>query len=253
MPIYQVTDKKTIAPLFTGWNQTMIWSCLGDCMGKAFADSPDAPASAQIVTGPFCYFAGEVSDALIQNHLGFAFDMVPQNDAWAKAIERIYGDGVSARMRYATKKDPSSFDVPALERIIESLPAPYAFAAIDRAIYAEIMASDWAADLCENFENADDFLKNGIGFVIHKQGEIVSGASSYTYYKEGIEVEIDTREDARRQGLALACGAKLIVECLRQRKYPSWDAHNAGSLALSKKLRYRFDQEYLTYEFVTEA
>lgn len=78
----------------------------------------------------------------------------------------------------------------------------------------------------------------------------MSGASSYTFYRDGIEVEIDTREDERRKGLALACGAKLILECLARKLYPSWDAHNSGSLALAEKLGYRFDKEYPTYEFV---
>ena len=113
------------------------------------------------------------------------------------------------------------------------------------------MASEWAADLCENFDSADSFLKHGLGFVVLKNGEIVSGASSYTFYREGIEVEVDTREDERRRGLALACAAKLILECLNKNLYPSWDAHNRGSLALAKKLGYRFDREYMTCEFVS--
>lgn len=81
-----------------------------------------------------------------------------------------------------------------------------------------------------------------------KNGELVSGASSYDFYKGGIEVEIDTRKDERQKGLALVCGAKLIMECLEQNLYPSWDAHNKGSLALVEKLGYKFDTEYADYE-----
>lgn len=77
---------------------------------------------------------------------------------------------------------------------------------------------------------------------------MVSGASSYTVYRGGIEIEIDTRIDYRRQGLALACGAKLIMECLKRGLYPSWDAQNPGSVALSQKLGYHFDREYPVYE-----
>ena len=40
-----------------------------------------------------------------------------------------------------------------------------------------------------------------------KDGELVAGASSYSTYDKGIEIEIDTREDHRRKGLAYACGA----------------------------------------------
>lgn len=250
MAVYQVNDKKTIAPLYAGWEQTMIWSCLQDCMGAAYADDLNKPRSAQIVTGPFCYFAGEVNVDLIQNNLDYSFDMIPQNRLWEEAIEVVYGEKVKRQTRYATKKNKAAFNIPQLQKIVQSLPAPYKFKMIDPLLYEQIMVSDWAADLVENFENSSSFQKNGLGFVVLEGDEIVSGASSYTFYKEGIEVEIDTREDKRRQGLALACGARLILECLDRNLYPSWDAHNKGSLALSEKLGYCFDTEYPTYEFV---
>lgn len=250
MSIYQVSDKKTIAPLYAGWDQTMIWSCLQDCMGVAFADDLKEPLSAQIVTGPFCYFAGKVNYDLIHNNLNYSFDMVPQNRQWEEAIEFAYGNKVKRRMRFATKKDKDAFDISTLQKMVSMIPAPYQLRAIDHSLYEQVMVSDWASDLCENFESVDDFQKNGLGFVVLKGDEIVSGASSYTFYKDGIEVEVDTREDERRKGLALACGAKLILECLNRELYPSWDAHNPGSLALAEKLGYHFDKEYPTYEFI---
>lgn len=251
MPIYRVTDKNSIASLYTGWEQTMIWSCLQDCMGVAYTDNLSRPQSAQIVTGPFCYFAGKVNHDLIKNNLGYSFDMVPQNELWEEAIELVYGEKVKGRTRYATKKEKDAFDTEQLQQLVSALPAPYVLKAIDKSLYEQIMASEWATDLCENFDSAESFLKHGLGFVILKNGEIVSGASSYTFYREGIEVEVDTREDERRKGLALACAARLILECLNKNLYPSWDAHNSGSLALAKKLGYRFDGEYMTYEFVS--
>lgn len=36
MPFYQVKDKKKIAPLYENWKQTVIWSCLQDCMGITY-------------------------------------------------------------------------------------------------------------------------------------------------------------------------------------------------------------------------
>lgn len=92
------------------------------------------------------------------------------------------------------------------------------------------------------------YQKYGLGVVALKDGEPVSGASSYTSYNGGIEIEIDTREDHRRRGLAFACGAKLILECLARGWYPSWDAQNKWSAALAEKLGYHFDGEYTAYE-----
>ena len=86
--------------------------------------------------------------------------------------------------------------------------------------------------------------------MILKDGEPVSGASSYSGYRGGIEIEIDTRKDFRRKGLAFVCGAKLILECLDRGWYPSWDAHNLWSVALAEKLGYHFDHEYEAYEVI---
>ncbi|MCI8713242.1 MAG: GNAT family N-acetyltransferase [Ruminococcus sp.] len=49
-----------------------------------------------------------------------------------------------------------------------------------------------------------------MGVVMEKDGEIVSGASSYSSYVRGIEIEIDTREDYRRRGLAYIWGRACI-------------------------------------------
>ena len=54
-----MTDVKKIAPLFEGWEETMIWSCLDGSMGYALCDDENRPVSAQIALGDLCFFAGE--------------------------------------------------------------------------------------------------------------------------------------------------------------------------------------------------
>ena len=51
----EIMEKNRIADLFAGWEETLIWSCLQDCMGRAFADSLENPRSAQILVGDFCF------------------------------------------------------------------------------------------------------------------------------------------------------------------------------------------------------
>lgn len=68
----------------------------------------------------------------------------------------------------------------------------------------------WSADLVSQFPDYDDFCRLGIGVVICKDHTLVSGASSYSRYQEGIEIEIDTKEEYRRKGLAYICGAKKL-------------------------------------------
>ena len=47
---------KAIAPLFSGWQETMIWSCLQGHMGVAAADDWKSPSSACITVGDFSFF-----------------------------------------------------------------------------------------------------------------------------------------------------------------------------------------------------
>ncbi len=98
------------------------------------------------------------------------------------------------------------------------------------------------------YQDYETYKALGLGVVVLKNGELVAGASSYSTYDRGSEIEIDTREDHRRKGLAYACGAKLILECQKRDLYPSWDAQNKWSVALAEKLGYLFSHEYVAYE-----
>ena len=65
-----------------------------------------------------------------------------------------------------------------------------------------------------------------------------------------MEVEVGTRKDYRRQGLALACSAAFLLECLDRGIYPNWDAANEQSVGLAEKLGYVFHREYQVYQLL---
>lgn len=50
----------------------------------------------------------------------------------------------------------------------------------------------------------------------------------------------------------IACSA-LILNCLEEGLYPSWDAQNMNSVRLAEKLGYEFDHEYVAYEVTRES
>ena len=118
---------------------------------------------------------------------------------------------------------------------------------IDAHIYDRLTLQRWSKDLRGLFDSAEDFERRGLGFAAIHRGAIVAGASAYTVYDGGIEIEADTAPEVRRQGLASACAARLVLACLEQGLYPSWDAHTRVSLALAEKLGYRSAGEYRTY------
>lgn len=243
MTVYRVLDKATVAPLFAGWEDTMIWSCLQDCMGDAWADHPSRPRSAMILVADFCFLAGEPREALLRELPRRDLILAPRHPGWDPVILAMWGDRAAPWVRYATHKSPV-FDPPALELLAGRLPPGALLRRLDEGLYRQALSAPWSRDLCGNFATYRDYRAHGLGVGVVLDGVLVAGASSYTYYRGGIEVEIDTRPDHRRRGLARACGARLILDCLARGLVPSWDAHNRESLALAQQLGYSFAYEY---------
>lgn len=240
-----MVDIKKIAPLFFEWDKALIWSCLHGCMGYAIADNNENPSAAQIVVGDFCFFAGIPNNDLAAQ--AAAPIIVPQNQEWSKNIESAFGVRVEKTQRYAMKKELECFDQQKLIGYTKSLPEGCSLRLFDKEIYDNVIREEWSKDLCSQFAGYNDYSQRGIGAAVLFQGELVSGASSYTVYNGGIEIEIDTKPEFRQMGFAAACGAKLILECLYRGLYPSWDAHDLRSVSLAEKLGYHMDHPYTAY------
>lgn len=338
--IFEITQGENAASLFQGWQEPMIWACLQGVMGRLYGDSAKAPSSAMALLGDFCFLAGKPNRELVlykPQCCGQDFViMVPGDGKWAALIENCYGMEERSRakkvLRYGIRKEPDIFTEQVLEKLrkaVEALPEEYELRMMDETLFWRCREIPWCRDWVYQYEDYDRYRKYGMGAVILKDGEPVSGASSYagcdilgnyrftrgeTYfigerdfqgakyfigeeyfqgakhfigeecsqgakhamgeecsgedrdyarkadavekdYREAavsrsIEVEIDTRQDYRRRGLAYICGAKLILECRKRGWYPSWDAQNLWSAALAEKLGYHFDQAYIAYEIL---
>ncbi|MBC8558842.1 GNAT family N-acetyltransferase [Fumia xinanensis] len=242
-----------ISPLYEGIQETLIWGCLDGSMGRAFADNAEHPKAAQIVSGDFCFLAGDslapgAKELILNFHAcGDCMFIVPYGENWASQIEKVYGARAQRITRYAIHKDGDVFDREHLKRLSKSLPQGFCMTPIGEKEYEMILQEKWCRDFCGNFLSSKDYVNRGLGFVAWHDGKIVAGASSYTVYQGGIEIEIVTHENYRQRGLASACGAALILACLQKGLYPSWDAANLKSVGLAKKLGYHYDREYLAY------
>ena len=251
--VFELRQPERAGALFAGWQETIIWSCLQGVMGKIYANDPEYPVSAMALLGDFCFLAGKPDRELVR-HVpmdGAHFlIMVPGDLDWAELIEECHGENAKKITRYAIKKEPGVFDRQMLQRIVAGLPDGYTLQMMDETLFRRCREILWCRDLVSQYADYGMYQRYGLGVVILKDGEPVSGASSYSGYRGGIEIEIDTREDCRRKGLASICGAKLILACLERGWYPSWDAHNRESVALAKKLGYHEDHAYTAYEVV---
>lgn len=249
---HKLKNYDKITHLFGNWPETMIWSCLQNVMGHIFANDPNEPDAVMAVLGDFCFMAGMPDKELVSCMPKYCekdfIIMVPQNDAWSALIEECQKEHAKKVERYAIKKEKDNFDKEFLQTVVAGLSNEYQLKMIDEALFYRCREEAWCKDWVALYDDYAHYKKYGLGAVILKDGEIVSGASSYSSYNGGIEVEIDTRQDHRRKGLAYAAGAKLISECLERGLYPSWDAQNKWSVALAEKLGYHYSHTYTAYE-----
>lgn len=249
--IFPLRPPRLAAPLFGDWPETMIWSCLSGMMGDIYADHPTSPTAALSVLGDFCFFAGTPCRELVcfpRECLGPRRRiLVPQNEDWAALMEDCLGTLLLREERYAIKKEPDVFDREKLKEAAASLPPGYSLRPMDRGLFRRCRQSRWSEDFTAHYRDWEQFLQCGLGILVMEDGEPVSGASSYSGWPGGIEVEIDTRPDRRRKGLAYAAAAALILACLDRGWYPSWDAQNPASAALAEKLGYHFSHSYTVY------
>ena len=248
--IYELKDTTAAESIFAGWQETLIYSCLQNVMGKIYVTDTENPRSAFAFIGCFGFLAGEPDRELVLSKPDGFVIMVPQNEEWAALIEDCYPDAKRVT-RYAIRKD-TCFDKAALRKELEKLPEGYELKPIDSALYDQCLENPVTRDFVSPFGSREKYLELGRGMVITKDGRIVSGASSYTRYREGIEIEVDTAESERRKHLATIACAALILRCLKEGLYPSWDAQNMNSVRLAEKLGYEFDHEYAAYEIASD-
>lgn len=245
----RLKDLELAESIFGNWEETIILSCLQGVMGEIWVDNDRQPQSALAKLGKeasFGFLAGRPNIDLLELCRGQDIILVPQNQVWADFIEDIYKGKAQGFIRYATEKN-TIFDEKLLKAIVDNLPSDFELRRIDHKLYDLCLEKDWSQDLVANYDNITHYQKLGLGVAILHQGQLVAGASSYSTYQGGIEIEIDTHPAYRRRGLAKIAGAKLILECLARGLYPSWDAHTKISLYLAQQLGYQFAYEYIAY------
>jgi RimJ/RimL family protein N-acetyltransferase len=234
---------QSAAPLFANWQETLIWSALEGGMGSIWT-LEGSPRAALCENGDFLFLAGDAGDeqtaqllqAWKREHEGRPMILAPQDPACAPLIAAVFGGAAVKNRRWAFRKDADAFDLPQLTAFAQSLPRGVVLRPLDEELCRRSMAQEWSRDWCSQFGGTEDFLSRGMGVAALYGNEIIGGASSYTVWSGGVEIQIDTRQDWRGQGVATACGAALMLRCFEKGLRPSWDAANDVSRRLACRL-----------------
>jgi GNAT superfamily N-acetyltransferase len=117
---------------------------------------------------------------------------------------------------------------------------------MDEAFAAGIWGQDHFIDLSD-YDSPADFAGRGTGLYVQKGERVAGAAFASLVCSRGIEISIFIEARYRRQGLATALAARLLLWCLERSLEPHWDAANPESCKLALKLGYRPAGSYLAY------
>lgn len=210
-------------------------------MGEAFSDHSENPTIGMLVLPNFVMFAGNPNAPILEKWLDemtLPAQVIVDSPELEKIIQARFPDQIKIFNRTIFTHETINPD--ALLPHFTDLPSNLEILPIDEEISEEALKYPWSKYFVCSFNDFDDFQNRGKGFVLKKDGEMVSGASTFCLFDggKGIEIEIDTHPDHRRQGHATRIGAKLIHHCLQNGYTPHWDAKTDISKALAAKFGY---------------
>lgn len=245
-------DPEAARPLFGEAPGIMVRACLEGAMGSVCVPTaPGRPASAVALLGDFAFFAGSPDAELLRwqpdTQEPAPSILVAPDEAWAALVERTWGGDARVATRYAFDPRETSFDRAHLKDAAGSLPPGFSLTPINAGLFARCLENPWSRDFVANYPSAEAFARRGRGWAVLRGEDLVAGASSYASCRAGIEIQVETDLPYRRLGLARACCARLILDCLDHGLYPSWDAANEASRALALGLGYGEPHPYPAY------
>lgn len=207
-------------------------------MGRALVDDRDVPTAFQIEVGPFHYFAGDPAEpggqALLE-HLGAHSFLMPSAPGWDEAIQGRFGPRLFGMDRY--RFSGQNLSAGHLAELLQSSRHGGDVQRMDLGFAAGLWGRDHFVDL-SIYNSAEDFVERGIGYYVERRGRVAGAAYSSLVCSRGIEVSLFVTEDYRRQGLATALSASLLLWCLEHHAEANWDAANRPSCRLAEKLGY---------------
>lgn len=218
--------------------------------GKVLVDRRESPSAYALIIGPFWYFAGDASGSTARG-LAAEFPpyalLMPSAPGWLETIQSVFGERLTAFSRYSF----SSADLSEthLRGLLAQSKHHAAIQTIDEKLACQLASlPDSPFDLSD-FDSAADFAARASGFALLDGEKLMGLAYASLVCSQGIEVSIFVDEPYRRQEVATALAARLLLTSLQRGLRPNWDAANQESCRLAEKLGLRFVEEYTSWYY----
>lgn len=249
-------DRCLLVPLFQSIEDSMVTACLQGYMGSSYADRLLDPTCALIVSGEYCFLAGDAGSKQAKKLVETIFNYIIGDETiaiysdnelqWRNLLMSCPENQPVEVKRYGIMQKDYDFDRLQLQSFIDRLPRDFELQRFDSEMYRQAISEPWSKEFCETFLSEEDFLEKGFGFGVMHQGRLVSGASTMTVYDTGMEVQVTTREGFEGRGLAMACASALLMESMVRKLRPCWDAATLVSKHMALRLGYEYRGEYST-------
>ena len=163
---------------------------------------------------------------------------------WLQALEGVAPFRLTERQAFQPDVQPEDGH---LRRLLEHLPEDVRLQPLESPWIPWCRARDWSLDFVSQFTDGG-FAAEGLGMLVMREGQPVSGAASYVRYPGGLEVQVTTREGCEGRGYATLAAAGLILRAHAQGLAATWDAANPVSARIAEKLGYRPADRYSVAE-----
>lgn len=246
--IIHLDNAASVHALFSAhqYDRVLIDSVLAGHVGSVIADDKDSPSVARLDSGAFTLLGGDPYAPACMEIIRCApiHFVTPENALWQSVLQQAFAERYALLPFVEYKSAPAN--ITHLDALIATIPAGYALQAIDASLAARVPDEIGNPYFYENFADISDFLRRGLGYCMVHEGKIVSAATSMAASATAIDIEIETRESYRRNGLGTLVGARLTLECLRRSIDPKWIAANQDSERLAQKLGFQRVGAYTT-------
>ena len=227
-----------------------LWEAGLDGTGQAWADAPGNPRAAVMAVGDFLLCGGAADAALLREAVASARKpwLVYAPGRWLQALEGVAPFRLTERQAFRPDVQPEDAQ---LRRLLEHLPEDVRLQPLEGPWIPWCRARDWSLDFVSQFTD-EGFAAEGLGVLVMREGEPVSGAGAYVRYPGGLEVQVTTRADCEGRGLATLASAALVLRAHEEGLVATWDAANPVSARIAQKLGYRPADRY-TVAWLDEA
>ncbi len=185
-----------------------------------------------------------ISDYLLKhNNHNHYYDLYNSSNEWIVKIDEILQENAVKLKRNFYQWDNSYLS--SVTSWSKMLPESYELEEMDEHLFKRYV-KEMDSSYSQLWESASNFVQNGFGLCILKDGEFVCICNTY-YVKRGFaEIDIVTKKEYRNQGFAtIACSA-FINFCVKNDIAPLWDCDvgNDNSKKLAEKLGFKCTDDY---------